>query len=101
MTTPDGLSGPLVWESGALNNPGVQVTVGATLARGPGSPCTAVDYAEPYGELNFFDVSAFLAAFTDQSGQSDLAYDGEFNFFDVSVFLQLYAQGCPKEDFGG
>ena len=100
-TTPDGLSGPLVWESGALNNPGVQVTVGATLARGPGSPCTAVDYAEPYGELNFFDVSAFLAAFTDQSGQSDLAYDGEFNFFDVSVFLQLYAQGCPKEDFGG
>lgn len=100
-TAPDGLSGPLVWESGALNNPGVQVTVGATLARGPGSPCTAVDYAEPYGELNFFDVSAFLAAFTDQSGQADLAYDGEFNFFDVSVFLQLYAQGCPKEDFGG
>lgn len=98
---PEGMSGPLVWESGAINAGSLQVTVVGALARGPGSPCSAVDYAMPFGELSFFDVSAFLSAFTDQSGEADLSYDGEFNFFDVSVFLQLYAQGCPDEDFGG
>lgn len=99
--TPDGMSGPLVWESGALNNSSVQVLLGARLARGPGSPCNAVDYAEPFGQLNFFDVSAFLMAYMNQSGEADLAYDGEFNFFDVSVFLQLYAQGCPDQGSDG
>lgn len=97
----DGVSGPLVYEAGALGVAGLQITVGASLARGPESPCSPVDYAPPFGEVNFFDVSAFIAAFSDQSGQADLQFDGEFNFFDVSVFLQLYAQGCPKEDPGG
>ena len=93
--TPEGLWGPLVYEAGSLNNAGFQVTVGASLARGPGSPCSAVDYAEPYGELDFFDVSAFLSRFADEIGDTDLEYDGEFDFFDVSKFLQLYADGCP------
>ncbi len=94
----DGLSGPLVYEAGALNIDGLQVTVGASLGRGPGSPCNAVDYAEPFGELNFFDVSAFLARFADEVGDADLQWDGEFNFFDISTFLQLYTQGCPGTD---
>lgn len=97
----DGSSGPLVIETGALAVPSLQITQVAKLARGPLSPCNAVDYAEPFGELNFFDVSAFLAAFTDQSGEADLTFDGNFNFFDVSVFLQLYAQGCPNADDPG
>lgn len=97
----EGVSGPLVWEAGALNVGSLQVIVNASLARGPGSPCNAVDYAEPFGQLNFFDVSAFLAAFTNGEGQADLAYDGEFNFFDVSTFLQLYAQGCPDQGSDG
>ncbi len=63
-----------------------------------GEPGSAVDYAKPYGELNFFDVSAFLARFADQVGDADLSWDGEFNFFDISTFLQLYAQGCPDSD---
>jgi hypothetical protein len=91
----------LIIEMGALAIPSVQVTIESGLARGPLSPCSAVDYAEPFGQINFFDVSAFLAAFTDQSGQADLAYDGEFNFFDVSIFLQLYAQGCPGQGSDG
>lgn len=96
LPSDDGVSGPLVWESGAAGTNSVLMTVVANLARGPHSPCSAADYAEPYGELNFFDVSAFLAAFLDGSGQADLVYDGEFNFFDVSAFLQLFAQGCPE-----
>ena len=94
-------SGPLVIETGALAVPSLQITQLAKLARGPLSPCNAVDYAEPFGELNFFDVSAFLSAFMDESGEADLNFDGLFNFFDVSVFLQLYAQGCPNADDPG
>lgn len=97
----DGSYGPLIIEMGALSIPSLAVNIEVKLRRGPLSPCSAVDYAMPFGELSFFDVSAFLSAFTDQSGEADLAYDGEFNFFDISVFLQLYAQGCPDEDFGG
>ncbi|MHA7811791.1 MAG: FG-GAP-like repeat-containing protein [Phycisphaerales bacterium] len=41
------------------------------------------------GELNFFDVSAFLADQPDYNG------DGEFNFFDVPAFIQDFNAGCP------
>jgi hypothetical protein len=97
----DGSSGPLVIEMGALAVPSLAITQQAKLSRGPLSPCSAVDYAKPFGELNFFDVSAFLAAYMEQSGEADLAYDGVLNFFDVSVFLQLYAQGCSGGDVDG
>jgi CxxC motif-containing protein (DUF1111 family) len=47
------------------------------------------------GELNFFDVSAFLAAFTAASPDADFTGDGQFNFFDVSAFLVEFSAGCP------
>lgn len=47
------------------------------------------------GELNFFDISAFLTAFNSQSPDADFNGDGVFNFFDVSVFLGAFAAGCP------
>jgi FG-GAP-like repeat len=47
------------------------------------------------GDLNFFDVSAFLNAFGKEDPSADFEADGQFNFFDVSVFLQLFSQGCP------
>jgi hypothetical protein len=56
--------------------------------------CSPADLAEPYGMLNFFDVSAFLQAFTAQSPQADFNNDGQFNFFDVSAFLSAYGAGC-------
>ena len=65
------------------------------LARGPLSPCSPVDYAEPYGDLDFFDVSDFLDRFAKHIGDADLSYDGQFDFFDVSEFLDLFAAGCP------
>ncbi len=54
------------------------------------------DYAAPAGELNFFDVSAFLNLFSSQDPLADLAAPiGQFNFFDISAFLNSFAAGCP------
>jgi len=47
------------------------------------------------GVLNFFDISAFIKAFSQQDTTADLNTDGSFNFFDISMFLNLYAAGCP------
>lgn len=47
------------------------------------------------GELDFFDVSAFLTAFGSQDSVADFTGDGEFDFFDVSAFLTAFGQGCP------
>ncbi len=54
------------------------------------------DLAEPFGTLNFFDISVFLGAFNTQNPVADFAAPfGEFNFFDVSAFLSAYNAGCP------
>jgi len=47
------------------------------------------------GQVNFFDVSAFLAAYAAEDLRADFTGDGLFNFFDVSAFLAQYAVGCP------
>lgn len=47
------------------------------------------------GELNFFDVSAFLTAYQSQNPIADFNNDGLFNFFDVSAFLVAFNAGCP------
>ncbi|MCA9277095.1 MAG: FG-GAP repeat protein [Phycisphaerales bacterium] len=57
--------------------------------------CSVADLAEPYFELNFFDVSAFLSAYIAESDEADINGDGMFDFFDVSQFLTAYNGGCP------
>ena len=57
--------------------------------------CSGADLAEPFGELNFFDVSAFLSAFNSQEISADLNGDGNFDFFDISSFLTQFNAGCP------
>ncbi|MFG0299696.1 MAG: FG-GAP-like repeat-containing protein [Phycisphaerales bacterium JB047] len=47
------------------------------------------------GELNFFDVSAYLMAYLNNDPAADFTYDGVFNFFDVSAFLIAFNAGCP------
>lgn len=47
------------------------------------------------GNLNFFDVSAFLGAFTKGDSLADFDGNGLFDFFDVSAFLAAYTGGCP------
>ncbi len=47
------------------------------------------------GTLNFFDVSAYLAAFAAGDLIADFTGDGSLNFFDVSAFLVAFGDGCP------
>ncbi len=47
------------------------------------------------GNLDFFDVSAFLTAFNAMDPIADFTGDGAFNFFDVSAFLSAFSSGCP------
>jgi hypothetical protein len=58
-----------------------------------GNPCP-VDLNGD-GNVDFFDISTFLAAFSAEDPIADINHDGVFNFFDVSTFLSLFAQGCP------
>jgi len=60
----------------------------------PQAPACPVDFNDD-GELNFFDVSIFLSAFTAQDPIADLNADGSWNFFDVSAFLNAFTAGCP------
>ena len=57
--------------------------------------CNGADLAQPYGQLNFFDVSAFLVAYNASDPTADFNNDGQFNFFDVSGFLTMFGDGCP------
>jgi hypothetical protein len=57
--------------------------------------CSEADFAAPLGELNFFDVSAFIAAYQANDPSADFDQNGTFNFFDVSLFLGIYNIGCP------
>lgn len=47
------------------------------------------------GVLDFFDVSAFLNAYTAMDPLADFTSDGVYDFFDVSAFLNAYNVGCP------
>lgn len=47
------------------------------------------------GVLDFFDVSAFLSAYSSEDPIADFTGDGQFDFFDVSAFLSAYTSGCP------
>lgn len=75
----------------------VATTLGLALFERAGceNPCTA-DLAAPFGDLNFFDIAAFLGLYADQDAASDLAAPfGVWNFFDVSAFMDAYNAGCP------
>ncbi len=46
------------------------------------------------GTLDFFDVQAFLNAFSSQQSIADFNNDTLFNFFDVQAFLSEFSAGC-------
>lgn len=72
-----------------------QIVPASALTRTTAANCPA-DLAAPFGSLNFFDVSAFIAAYNAQDPVADLASPfGAFNFFDVSAYITLYNAGCP------
>ncbi len=47
------------------------------------------------GNLDFFDVSAFLGAYSAMDPAADFDGNGVFDFFDVSAFLGAFSAGCP------
>ncbi len=58
--------------------------------------CNEADLAEPFGTLDFSDVTAFLSAFNAGSPAADLAEPfGTFDFSDVVAFLAAFGAGCP------
>lgn len=59
-----------------------------------GAPCNIADFNND-GELNFFDVSAFLTAYNMMDPVADFNGDGMHDFFDVSAFLSAFGAGCP------
>ncbi|MFG0247010.1 MAG: GC-type dockerin domain-anchored protein [Phycisphaerales bacterium JB052] len=67
-------------------------TIGVFVAT-PDGGCPA-DF-DGNGAVDFFDISAFVAAFQAGDPAADFTGDGSFDFFDVSAFVGAYAQGCP------
>ena len=47
------------------------------------------------GELDIFDVFAFLTLFNDGDPSVDYTDDGVFDIFDVFAYLDLFNAGCP------
>ena len=71
------------------------VIVDFILPEATGDPCPAPpDYVDD-DQLDFFDVSAFLSAFTSNNPSADVNGDGSYDFFDVSGFLAAFSAGCP------
>ncbi len=67
-------------------------TIGVFVATPIENGCLA-DF-DHSGDLDFFDVSAFINAYQDQNASADLNSDGLINFFDVSIFINAYNAGC-------
>ncbi|MDF1809738.1 MAG: S8 family serine peptidase [Phycisphaerales bacterium] len=59
------------------------------------APSTCAADINGDGDLNFFDVSAYLSAFGAADLIADFNGDGELNFFDVSAFVTALNAGCP------
>jgi hypothetical protein len=71
-------------------------TVGVWVATPVTQQDCPADLAEPIGELNFFDLAAYLALYNAGDPATDLAEPaGVLNFFDVAEYLALYNAGCP------
>lgn len=75
---------------GANTQPGsLRINYGPTPA-----PCPAD--LDASGQLNFFDLLAYLALYNDQAPGADLAEpSGTINFFDLLAYLGLFNAGCP------
>lgn len=66
---------------------------GSAYIFGVGAQCPADFNAD--GVLDFFDVSAFLNAYSAGEPAADFNADGRHDFFDLQTFLQAFSAGCP------
>jgi hypothetical protein len=84
--------------SGSVIEAGVDAfRVSGVTCEDPGpSGCSAADLAEPFGVINFFDLSTYLTLYNAGDPAADLAAPfGVLNFFDLSQYLSVYNAGCP------
>jgi hypothetical protein len=60
----------------------------------PGPACDADLTGD--GEVDFFDLLAFVSLYNDQNPAADLGLPkGVFNIFDITAYLGLFNDGCP------
>ncbi|MEM9374460.1 MAG: GC-type dockerin domain-anchored protein, partial [Planctomycetota bacterium] len=76
------------------------VEAGVDDVRILGVSCSAdscpADLAAPFGELNFFDIAAYIGLFNANDPAADIAAPfGSLNFFDISEYIGLFNAGCP------
>ncbi|MEZ6242521.1 MAG: GC-type dockerin domain-anchored protein [Phycisphaerales bacterium] len=75
-------------------DPSFDVTLPVPSAAEAG--CNGADLGEPFGQLDFTDVTTFLVAFSNMAPEADLAAPfGQWDFSDVTEFLVIFGAGCP------
>jgi FG-GAP repeat protein len=80
---------------GALGNDDFASQSGAAYMFDLGCAAICVPDFTGEGDLDFFDIQAFLQAFSAMDQSADLVDDDVFDFFDVQAFLQAFTAGCP------
>lgn len=84
----------IVEDPAAANGQALSRIARLTLFCGSGGcPCPA-DFTQD-GTLDFFDVLAYLGAFSADLATADFNSDGTLDFFDVLAFLEAFDAGCP------
>jgi hypothetical protein len=84
----------------APNAGGFYAQIALAMFASEGTDCRA-DLFPPFapdGQLNFFDVSAYLGLFIAQHPTADFfpdGGDGQFNFFDIVAYIHAFNAGCP------
>ena len=58
-------------------------------------PAPCIPDLDASGDLNFFDITAFLSAYQTRDPLIEFNGDGAFNFYELSFYLAAFAAGCP------
>lgn len=66
----------------------------ATIVASGSAPSCPADLTGD-GVVDFFDVSAFLGAYSAMDPAADFDGNGVIDFFDVAVFISAFSAGCP------
>jgi len=76
-----------------LNSNGSNQSSGAAYTFTTPNLCSA-DFNGDF-QYNFFDVSLFVTAYSNNDPIADFDDNGMFNFFDIAGFLAVFNAGCP------